>query len=732
MSQTLLPIALRVESGTLLLRCGSVDDGLTSTVLRAVVEHVDGRRTADEVWTDSAPDGATTRTDDLTVSLNWMACDDGLRIDTIVTNCGDAEITLQQLELEISGFGAWWASLDVTARALRLAFCGAHSRSQTSRSYVTCIDASAILESWWIGALSGPRGPGVVIGGMQPERFVTRVRTTRDALVAEFPLEGWALAPGERVQIDPLWLGATSAAPLAAMERFATVLGTAMHARVNTPPTGWGSWGHWFERIDAGLMREMVHAIDGSPALRHVVDVVQIDDGWSELLDSRRVSASWRPNTRFPSGLAPLAAEVARTGRRCGLWLLPFAVNAGSSIVDSHPQWLVRNSAGEPHHVGDSDSYCLDPTHPAAAAWLTALLQGFRDWGFDYIKLDFLRALLAPDPAIPADSFRVPRRHHAARTRLEAYREGLRVIRAAVGDDVTIVSCSAPAAAGVGLVDCHRVGPDIDKAWTGRLAGVQDAARAVATNWFWQGRAWVNDPDYLLVCESQSLTRFWATVVALSGGSMILSADLSTLEPWAEQMLSLVMPPVGLAARPIDLFAHAPEPRHWVLPLQRGMSSWTMLGLLNWGERPVTERLAPAYVGVHGPTHIWDVWRQRHSIAETVITVPVEAQSASLLRLTPVTREPTLVGTDIHWAQGWHEIESVSFDPLTGTLRIVPSASMPRRGKAWIWVPHEWALADRTDLCVNQLAVVTLGGSDAVVIHFTRSPHSQYSEEQAC
>ena len=352
MPPALLPVALRVESGTLRLHCSAVSDGLEPCVVRAAIEQVDGHRVAPDRWQPIGGDGSVAMADHIAVSLNWTCCEDGVRIAIALTNTGSQTILLQQLAIEFTGFEAWWAAREVVPRALRTAYCGAHSRSQTSRSYVTSLHAGESLESWWVGALSGPTGPGVVVGGMQPERFVTRIRTTCDALTAEFPLEGWALAAGTRLQVDPLWLGATVLAPLAALEQFASVLGAAMHARVDTPPSGWGSWGHWLERIDAGLMREMVHAIDGSPALRRVIDVVQIDDGWSELLDSQRVSASWQPNTRFPTGLAPLAAEVSRTGRRCGLWVMPFAVNAGSSIVAAHPEWLVRNDSGAPQRVG--------------------------------------------------------------------------------------------------------------------------------------------------------------------------------------------------------------------------------------------------------------------------------------------------------------------------------------------------------------------------------------------
>lgn len=651
-----------------------------------------GARTTSKRWVPSRDSsGASTLCDSCDVTICWQPERGGYLLLATLSNVGSTTVALEDFELELSALSSFWPT-DARVSGTHIAYCGAHSRSASSRSYVIPLETDTTVDSWWVGAVSGAHGPGIVCGGAAPTRFVTSIRVRRDSLCACFPLEGWTLHAGESVTLDPVWIGATGDAPHAALERFADVLGSAQHARLGASPSGWGSWGHWLERIDAGLMREMVHAIDGSEALRRVINVVQIDDGWSELLESRRVSASWRPNSRFPSGLAPLAAEIAQTGRRCGLWLLPFTLNAGSPIVETRPEWLVQDADGVPMRIGGSDAFCLDPTHPGGAAWITALLERFRDWGVDYVKLDFLRALLAPDPTDPHDNFRVIRRYHGAKTRLEAYRIGLSVIRRALGDDTTIVACSAPAAAGVGIVDCHRVGPDIERQWTGKFAGVLDAARAVATNWFWHGRTWVNDPDYLLACESEALTRFWASVVALSGGSVVLSADLSTLAPWAESMLAFVMPPIGRAARPLDLFSSGPDPRRWALPFERGAEEWTMLGLFNWSERPVTERVSTRELGFADAVHVWDAWRLRHTIASHDIDMPLEAQSAALLRLTPVTAQPTVVGTDVHWAQGWHEFARIWFEEESGRLTLDVTRDCPRDGHAWVWVPPDWSL----------------------------------------
>jgi hypothetical protein len=76
----------------------------------------------------------------------------------------------------------------------------------------------------------------------------------------------WTLAAGESVELDALWLAFSLTPPLGALERFADAMGEAHAVTVPTPTSGWGSWGHWLERIDAGLMRETVLALEGARA----------------------------------------------------------------------------------------------------------------------------------------------------------------------------------------------------------------------------------------------------------------------------------------------------------------------------------------------------------------------------------------------------------------------------------------------------------------------------------
>jgi len=575
--------------------------------------------------------------------------------------------------------------------ALRLGYCGAHSRSEVSRSFARPLEHNETLTGWWAGALGG--ADAVVIGALDFRRFVTSIVYNRASITAVQHLDRRRLTAGEVLQLATLWLATPEGAPLQALESYAMEVGRVHGARPPRPMCGWGSWGHFFEEIDAGLVRETLATLDGIPAVRDAVGVVQIDDGWSELLASGRVSASWRPNRRFPSGIAPLAAEIAATGRDCGLWMIPFTVNDGSALATDHPEFLVRGSDGAPHCVGSANSYCIDPTHARAAEWLLDLFEDVHDWGVRYLKLDFLRALLAFEPVHPHDGLDTPRQYAGGGTRVEAYRRGLEIIRKAMGDSAYLLGCSAPAGPGAGLVSAHRIGPDIQPTWVSDSGGVRDAARAVAANWFWQGRAWVNDPDYVIPCESEDLTRFWATIVALSGGSMILSADLSEMDSWVEDLFAFIVPPIGISARPLDLFENGPDPRLWSLPLSKYGRSWQVAAVFNWSDEPATYTMDLARFGFgDAQVHLWDAWRQRHRLARRSAEVFVEGRSCVLFRMTLASSHPAVVGTDVHYGQGLVEIEDELWDPATRTIRIRAGR---RAGNAYVWWPSSFAPSGR-------------------------------------
>ncbi|GAA3804346.1 hypothetical protein GCM10022226_25270 [Sphaerisporangium flaviroseum] len=297
------------------------------------------------------------------------------------------------------------------------------------------------------------------------------------------------------------------------------------------PPTVWCSWYHYFESVTESDVLENLRAV-GEHDLP--VDVIQVDDGWEE-----EVGDWLTPSGRF-SSLPELARRVQADGRRAGLWLSPFVVGARSRLARDHPEWL-RGDAG---HNWGQDLYGLDVTHPGAAGYLREVFRTLCEWGFDYFKLDFLYA-----GALPGE-------RHSGASPIAAYREGMALIREAIGPRPYLLGSGGPILPSVGLVDAMRVSPDIAPhfdAGTGDLSDPGQRAATLSTiGRSWQhGRFWVNDPDCLIVRPAVERRADWAAIVERHGGLRASSDRIADLDGWGlettRRLLSTVPPPTPFA-----------------------------------------------------------------------------------------------------------------------------------------------------------------------------------------
>ncbi len=226
------------------------------------------------------------------------------------------------------------------------------------------------------------------------------------------------------------------------------------------------------------------------------------------------------------------------------------------------------------------------------------------EWGFDYVKIDFIYAGAV-------DGIR----HDPELTRAQAYRRGLEAVREAVGERF-ILGCGNPMGPSVGLVDGSRVSPDVMPYWlpVGRSPdsarsrmsepSALNAIRNSINRWWMHGRLWQNDPDCLLARDSETAltpdeARALATVIAMSGGMVLDSDDLTRLSEERRDWLSMLLPPYGKPALPLDLFETDP-PR----TLELDCGTHRILGVFNWGDEPVKARVPlPAE-----PSHLFDAW----------------------------------------------------------------------------------------------------------------------------
>lgn len=244
--------------------------------------------------------------------------------------------------------------------------------------------------------------------------------------------------------------------------------------------------------------------------------VIQIDDGHQAEI------GDWlSPSGRIRS-MAALAARITGGGREAGVWTAPFMVGTRSDLARRHPDWLVGDAVAAPDHWGQ-EVRVLDVTHPDAADHLVGVFRTLRTWGYTFHKIDFLYAGAMPG------------RRYADVDPIGAYREGLRLIRMAVGDDAILLGCGAPLLASIGLVDAMRISPDTDRRMEPPDGDIsQPSMRAAMTAgraraWM-HGRLWVNDPDCLIADPRSDDREAWASHLRSSPGLAMTGDRLPDLD----------------------------------------------------------------------------------------------------------------------------------------------------------------------------------------------------------
>lgn len=480
--------------------------------------------------------------------------------------------------------------------------------------------------------------------------------------------EGKRLEPGEACWSEPLMIGFGAEENL--LKQYVTMTAHEMSARANrATPTGWCSWYYYFARVTEQDILENLQALSAHKD-ELPLQIVQIDDGYQKAV------GDWTSiNDKFPGGMQRLASAIKEQGFQPGIWLAPFTATANSQLACEHPDWLLRDAQGRPAFGGKnwgSAMHGLDCTHPQVQDWLRRLFSTIvEDWGYTYLKLDFLYCAALPGI-----------HYQPERTSVQALREGLQTVRATVGDDIPLLGCGCPILPAVGLLDAMRISPDVAPQWPARFHGfpvpnserasIPSAINAIRNSLTraWMHRAfWINDPDCLLVrTHDTKLTddeiRTLASVIGLTGGMLLLSDPLPTLHDDRWSLATVLMPPLDQAALPRS-WLEEPWPSVISTQLHRPWGTLTLVGLFNWTSQPRQVRLPFTSLGSlpAGAYHICEFWTQRYlgSISDEIaFTLP--AHGSAVLAIQPATERPTMLSTDLHLGQGAVEIRSFTYD----------------------------------------------------------------------
>ena len=375
-------------------------------------------------------------------------------------------------------------------------------------------------------------------------------------------------------------------------------------AAAGGPPMGWMSWERFrCHRADAGNVTAALYEAQAAALVDRGFaavgyDRVHEDDCWTRFGRGRDADGRLAADgERFPGGIASLAGRLAALGVKLGLY-----ADEGSATCQ-----MYAGSAGR-------------EAEDAAT---------FADWGADYLKVDGCNS--SPE----GFECGYPRFGEALGP------EGITFScswPAYLGDDETKKPYGAMVAAGC---DLYRNWDDLQCSWES-LQRVVDhygdygefLAKATPPG------VW-NDPDVLLVgndCITMGEARLQVAVWAVLAAPFIMGNDLTTIEPWAQQLLQnpallgIVKDPAGLKGwrRTVKQVTEA-----WSRPLANGDMA---VGVIRKGEAGAPDVHASfdlLELGFPMPVaEVFDVFNEEHTgNAKGRLVAQVPARDARLFRV---------------------------------------------------------------------------------------------------
>lgn len=458
-------------------------------------------------------------------------------------------------------------------------------------------------------------------------------------------------------------------------------------------PVGWCSWYEYFQHISAEVIRmNLAQAARFSDQVN--LDLIQVDDGWqAQIGDWDRFSPA------FPNGAAPLAQQIRSEGFKPGLWLAPFILHPRSRLAADQPDWILRNRLGLPVNAGfvwNTFTRALDISRPEVLAHaVNVVRRASEDWGNTYLKLDFLYA-----GALGG------RRADRTRSRAKILRNAFEEIRKAVGPEITLLGCGCPLGPAIGLFDAMRINADVAPYWFPRFLGherifrrepdfpsARNAIQNALTRAPLHRRWWVNDPDCLLIRPDSDLSpaevRSLATVIALTGGSVLLSDDLTKLPPERLKMAQQLLPPIGKRPEIQDWFDSA-MPARVRIDLEGAAGRWHLLVRFNWTDRPadLSIDLQDFQLDPSRSYALREFWtgEVRTVEGEATLFTGIAPHGCVLAAVRPISGAPMYVGSELHVSQG---LEVTGWEPFQHGVRLTFGIAPGRDGCIVLRLPEK-------------------------------------------
>ena len=359
------------------------------------------------------------------------------------------------------------------------------------------------------------------------------------------------ILPGESIAFEPV-LFLVGRDPWRLLEQYAERVAARHPVRAPAqPPVSWCSWYPY--RLGVTQERLLETAEIAARRLKPLgLSIIEADLGW----ERGQLPSTFTENAQFSKGLKWLAGRLREKGFDLGVWKGAYSISEFDPLVKAHPEWLIQGEDGTPLVVWDEwfwephgKVFILDLSHPGARAWIRKNIAALHAKGVRYFKFDFIG--LAGDARA--------KRRHDPRMVTGAGTEAARQMAQGICDaapDSWILNCGGPEMPGTGHMPLLYVCNDTGNTGFLKPAFQRDNTQALACHLYKNRRwGWIQ-PSCLCVGLPGTLeeARARATIAFLSGGQIDISDTLTTLPEERWKLLAATLPPLGLSARPVDLF----------------------------------------------------------------------------------------------------------------------------------------------------------------------------------
>ncbi len=573
--------------------------------------------------------------------------------------------------LPFASFNADWQS----ASALKtLGTGGLSSADKNPGSYAWLAVAEPQSRNGLVaGWLTHDRASGVLFSKIENGKVRVEARSDYGKL---------RLAPGQSAQSETLAIGYFDDARLG-LESWANAVAKTYAIKLPPSPTGYCTW---YSDKHGGASNESALAEISDFAAKNLkpfgFDFVQIDDGW-QLGDAKgngpkKNFTQFNPAGAYKSGMKETADKIKALGLTPGIWFMPFAGTHNDPWFADKQNLFVKKEDGTPYDTAWGGT-SLDMTNPQAREYLRGIVQRIaHEWGYTYFKMDGLYTGIGVkqvyvNSGYKEDNFGDSSLSDPAKTNIEAFRDGLKLVRETAGKNVFFLGCTMTQnmrsfGGSIGLVDAMRIGPDNGGNWKSWSVSPVFGSRY----YFLNGRIWYNDPDpfYLragIPLEEARTIASWPTIA----GQLNSSSDwLPNFTPERLDILRRTMPSHRATARPVDFFENDP-PRLWTVTDEKSGVRRDVIGVFNWSDAEATFDVPLARFGLDANAKYaaFDYWENKFlPTLQGNLKTTLPAHGCRILAVRPLLERPFLLGTSRHITQGIIDVSEEKWSAKTKTL----------------------------------------------------------------